>query len=1084
MVGDRSVPVPDEAVSGQVIASLAPGATEQQLQQLLAATGATLKSHIEGTSLVVLSIPNRMSVLDGVRLLSGRSPLEFVEPDRVRYLLASPNDSLYAQQYHLPLIAAEAGWDVQQGSASMIVAVVDSGYDPDHEDLVDRYWQNGSEAGGTADVDDDGNGFVDDVAGWDFWQNDNDPDARPAGTEEYDSGSVSHGTHCAGIIGASTNNSLGVAGLDWNCKIMPVRVFGPLGSSADSMIIQGFQYAVANGADVINMSCGGGYSEAYTAPIAAAHAAGIIVVASAGNESWTFTNEPWTWMSPVCNDGPNVGVDNNVIGVAATDSSDMAAGFTNTDDSGYRFVDVSAPGVQVLSTYYHDPALVGNDVPYGLMSGTSMAAPVVSGLAALVKAQFGAYNANDVINQIRISADDITEQNPLIAGQLGTGRVNAAAALGLDVPPAPVTNLQARDTVGDEGGSITVSWEASDDDGKDVVGYTLLRASESSMIPNTPGSFSQLEQLPPGTEGYIDAPVPDDTPYWYQVITLDAANSVMSAVAGPASARDDLPPDPIENLVAMDTQADSGGSITVSWFGYSGPSDLAEFRLYREEASFTDVADLEPLVVLAPDDAMRYIDRTTVDGTEYWYAVTAVDDADNENTEVTAAGPAISSPNFAFSYPAGLSIISLGATPSDPNLRDIDDILGLDPLGAANLAYWDPSANQYVVWSDTPGSAVFTQELGRSWWLKTPQPILANISGQAAPVGDVQRQVVTGWNQLGNPFPSAIDFSITEVTGIGQGTPVSLSTSNELGYTRDYAWGYDSRTNSYKLIAGFDLPFATKTLDKGRGALFLSRRPATLLLKRPVMPTASAQEQASSFDGWALRLVAQAQEMADTDNFLGVCAAPDTVSGVVSPPRPDADLDLYFVRPAADGGRMATDFVAPEGVREWEVRVACAVPETTVRLSWPDLSELPGDIRPMLVDNATGRTIYLRTSTGYSYEVGDEPSERSFTIRIADAAGALAINTLSAGAAGGRGQIVYTLSQDASVGIEVLNIAGVTVRRIFSERAQSAGPQQVTWDGRNAAGSNVPAGTYLIRVTARSDDGQQVSAIRSLQLGR
>jgi hypothetical protein len=191
------------------------------------------------------------------------------------------------------------------------------------------------------------------------------------------------------------------------------------------------------------------------------------------------------------------------------------------------------------------------------------------------------------------------------------------------------------------------------------------------------------------------------------------------------------------------------------------------------------------------------------------------------------------------------------------------------------------------------------------------------------------------------------------------------------------------------------------------------------------------------------------------------------------------------VRPAADGARLATDFVAPQSDTEWEVRVACAVPNASVRLSWPDLTDLPEDVRPMLVDEATGRTIYLRTSTGYTYEVGDEPTERTFALRVADDdAGALAINTLSAGADSGRAQVVYALSQDATVELEVLNIAGVTVRRILSGRAQQAGPQQVTWDGRNTSGSNAPSGTYIIRLTARSDDGQQVSAIRSLQLER
>lgn len=1084
--GNKAV-MPDEAISGQVLAELVEGATQEQLQRLLDDTGTTLKSVIPGTRLVVLGLPAGMSVAEGVAMLRGRAPIAIVEPDRLDHQLVVPNDPLYNQQYHWPLIAAEAGWDVQTGSSGIVVAVVDSGYDPDHEDLAGKYWVNGAEAAGEPDVDDDGNGYVDDIYGWDFHQDDNDPDARPAAGEEYDPGAVSHGSHCAGLVGAITDNAVGVAGHDWACEIMPVRVFGPLGSAPRSQIITGFMYAVNNGADVISLSLGGMYGDTWTSPIQDAYSRGIVVVAAAGDSSMVFTQDPFTWFSPVCNDGPNLGVDNFVLGVAATDRNDIAAVFTNRDDSGYRFVDVSAPGVDVMSCFYHDPAIPGLESPYHTMSGTSMSCPITAGLAALVRAQYPAFSPGDVINQIRQSTDDISSQNPLIFQTLGTGRINTAGALGLDIPPDPVGNLQARDTVGDEGGSITVTWSLSPQDGDDVVGYTLLRAPESQLIPNTPGSFSQLAQLEPGTSAYIDAPVPDDTPFWYQVITHDASNSVPSSIAGPARARDDLPPDPVENLVAVDTQADNGGAITLSWFGYEGPDDLDEFRIYRATVHITDVAEMDPLVVLPPDDMLHYVDRTTQDGIEYWYAVTAVDDVGNEETAVTAAGPVVSNPNFSFSYLAGLSIISMGAMPGQAELRDIDEILGLEPGGETNLAYWDPALNggEYVIWSGTPNSPVFTQQFGRSWWLRTPRPILVNVSGQPAPEGDFQKQVVSGWNQIGNPFPSQIDFAATEVTGIGQGTPVSLQTSNELGYTRDYAWAYDTRTNSYRLITGAALPFATRTLDKGRGALFLARRPATLLLKRPVAPAADAEAQTAQFDGWALRIVAEAQGMADTDNFLGVCSNAGEISGIISPPRPDADLDLYFVRPAADGARVATDFVTPESPREWEVRVACAVPGATVRLAWPDLSELPADIRPMLVDNDTGRTIYLRTSTGYTYEVGDEPTERSFTIRVADdGAAALAINTLSAAAAAGRAQIIYALSQDASVDIEVLNIAGVTVRRIIADRAQQAGPQQVTWDGRNASGAGVPNGTYIIRVTARSQDGQQVSAIRSLQLER
>ncbi len=1086
--GNNTV-VRDEAVSGQVIARLRVGATEEQLQGLLDDTGTTLKKVIPNTSLVVIGLPEGMSVTDGVAMLSGRSPLAIVEPDRMRYPLVTPDDPLYDNQYQWPLIAAEEGWDVQTGATETVVAIIDTGYDPDHEDLVSKYWQNQAEAAGQDDVDDDGNGYVDDVYGWDFHEGDNGPDARPGPDEPYFPGKVSHGTHVGGLVGAASNNATGVAGHDWSCQLMMVRVFGPLFGAPDSIILQGFQYAVNNGADIINMSLGGYYSEAWNAPITDAFNQGIVVVCSAGNSSVVFTDNQDTWFSPVCNDGPNLGQDNHVLGVAATDRNDLAADFTNRDGSSYNFVDVSAPGVNVLSTWYHDPGLPGHEMAYEAISGTSMSCPIVSGLAALVRAEYPSFTPDAVIEQIRESTDDISSQNPLIYETLGTGRINSASALGLDIPPDPVSNLQARDTVGDEGGSITVSWRLPPQDDQDVIGYNLMRAEESQDTQGEPGDFTLLAQLEPGTQSYMDTPVPDDTPFWYQVITLDESNQVPAEEpAGPARARDDLAPEPVDNLVAVDTQADDGGAITLSWVGYEPAEDLVEYRVYRATEDMTDVSEMDPLTVIPSGGSLHYVDRDDVeDGTEYWYAVTGVDDFDNEETEVTPAGPVVSNPNFAFNYPAGLSMISVGALPGESEMRGIDDILGLSADGDADLAYWDPGLDggQYVVWSQSPGSNVFRHELGKSWWLRSPQPLAVNVSGEPAAVEEFEKQVVSGWNQVGNPFPNAIDFSATQVTGIGQGTPVSLETSNQLGYTRDYAWAYDTRTNSYRLISGADLPFASTMLKTGRGVLFLTRRPATLLLQQGTQATANAGEQTAEFDGWALRLVAEAEDMADTDNFLGVASHPEDLSGIVSPPRPDADLDLYFADTAADGGRAATDFVAREEAQEWQVRVACALPGTTVRLSWPDLSNLPDDVRPTLVDNETGRAIYLRTSTGYTYEVGDEPAERSFTIRLADeGAGTLAIGTLTTAATEGRAQIMYTLSQDASVDVEVLNIAGVTVRRVVTDRAQEAGPRQVTWDGRNTSGTKAPAGRYIIRIRARTDDGQQVSAIRSLQLER
>lgn len=1077
--------VPTLAASGRVVVQVAPGVTPQELAARLAANNCTLLDAIPNSPLVVVGLPKGMSVVEGRDLWAREPVAELAAPDYMRYPTAIPNDPRYPQQWQWPKISAPIGWDIETGAGTTVVAVCDTGYDPDHPDLVDKYWVNQAELAGVDGVDDDNNGRIDDVYGWDFVNDDNDPDAGPQTGDVYQAGGVRHGTHCAGAVGATTNNGIGVAGHDWACQLMMLRVLGFTGGT-DTMVMNGIQYAIDNGADVISLSLGGGgYSPAYNTLFANAHAAGVVVVAAAGNDSHVFTDDPSTWDSPICNDGPNLGVDNFVLGVGASDSSDLVGDFSNRDASSYNFVDVIAPGVDTVSTYYSNPAFPDLVELYGPMTGTSMACPIAAGLCALVKSHFPGMSPDDIINQVRDTCDNIDAENPLVAGTIGEGRINTAAALGLDVPPDPPTNVQAFDTPGDEGGSISVTWGLPRQDDQDVQGYNLLRAPESTLVPGTPSSFTQIAQLPPGTSFYQDTPVADHVKFWYQVVVFDASNSVPSAVAGPAEARDDLAPDAIENLVATDTQADAGGSISLSWFGYEFPTDLAGYNIYRATATFTDTSGMTPIATRTPGQGQHYVDATTTDGTQYWYAVGAFDDEGNEETQVTVAGPAVSNPNFAFNYSPGLSLIAVGAVPAGG--ADIAQILGVTDPNGIDFAAWDPTANSgaggYIVWSDTPGAAEFRQALGRAWWLRSDRALLANVSGQAAPPGDFSQQVAAGWNLWGNPFTTRLDFGATQVTGIGQGTPVSLATSNQLGYTRDYAWGYDPFTNSFKLITAANLPFATNVIEPGRGVFFMSRRPATLLLKRNV--AAAGVSEPVALDGWSLQLVAEAAGAADTDNFVGVSGLADQLNGVVSPPRPDADLDLYFVRPAAAGARLATDFVDSAAAGEWTIRVACAMPGATVRLSWPDLSQLPTSCRPVLVDEDTGRTIYLRTSTGYTYEVGDEAAERNFTLRISDGdAGALTIGALSAAAADGRAQIVYSLSADAAVDVEVLNIAGVTVRRLVAERAQGAGPQQLTWDGRNNAGTAVPAGTYLVRITARTESGQQVSAVRSLQLGR
>jgi hypothetical protein len=177
--GGGTTLVPDLAAAGQILVQIAPGTTREQLQARLDAHGCTLKSVIPNTPIAVIGLPEGMSVSEGTILWAADSVTTLAEPDRLAYPTVVPNDPLYGQQYHWERIFAPTGWDVTTGSSSTVIAVLDSGSDRDHEDLAGRWWINQAELHGEDGVDSDGNGYVDDIYGWDFVEADNDPDALP-----------------------------------------------------------------------------------------------------------------------------------------------------------------------------------------------------------------------------------------------------------------------------------------------------------------------------------------------------------------------------------------------------------------------------------------------------------------------------------------------------------------------------------------------------------------------------------------------------------------------------------------------------------------------------------------------------------------------------------------------------------------------------------------------------------------------------------------------------------------------------------------------------------------------------------------
>lgn len=254
-------------------------------------------------------------------------------------------------------IRASEAWTISTGGPSCLVAVIDSGVQLNHPDLAGNIWLNPREK--SDGTDSDRNGFVDDLIGWDFVDNNNSP---------FDENG--HGTHVAGVIAAVSNNSAGVAGVAWDCKIMALRFLNASGSGTTSGAISALEYAVSNGAKISNNSWGGGsYSSAlYNAIRLAGENHGHLFIAAAGNSGFNSDSRP---SYPAAYDLPNI------ISVAATDNRDRLASFSNY---GALSVDIGAPGVDIASTY------INNNYVY--LSGTSMAAPHVAGVAGLITAQY------------------------------------------------------------------------------------------------------------------------------------------------------------------------------------------------------------------------------------------------------------------------------------------------------------------------------------------------------------------------------------------------------------------------------------------------------------------------------------------------------------------------------------------------------------------------------------------------------------------------------------------------------------------------------------------------------------------------
>jgi len=326
------------------------------------------------------------SIIDALNMLADDENVEWIEPNYISYTSLMPNDYNPSQQWGLARIKSDLSWDITQGNSNIVIAIVDTGIDYNHSDLSANIWHNSDEIPGNG-LDDDNNGFIDDDIGWDFVS----PtiggvpgeDMGPRDRDPMDF--HGHGTHCSGIASAVTNNGLGIAGTAWSCRIMAVRAgYAVTGGGVlqDVDSAPAIVYAADNGAHVISMSWSGSEpSNLISTAIYYAYSQGCILVAAAGNQNTSSIYYP-------------AGYD-EVIAVAASDQNDNRASFSNYGS----WVDIAAPGVSIKSTLPNNK--------YGDWNGTSMAAPFVAGVSALMLSRDPTKTQEYVLQTLVNSGDDI-----------------------------------------------------------------------------------------------------------------------------------------------------------------------------------------------------------------------------------------------------------------------------------------------------------------------------------------------------------------------------------------------------------------------------------------------------------------------------------------------------------------------------------------------------------------------------------------------------------------------------------------------------------------------------------------------------
>ncbi len=507
--------------------------------------------------------------------------------------------------------------------------------------------------------------------------------------------------------------------------------------------------------------------------------------------------------------------------------------------------------------------------------------------------------------------------------------------------------------------------------------------------------------------------------------------------------------------------------------------------------------------------ALSRVSPVTLSTGVHSVALTASDNAGNVRGPITATFQVVP-PNI----PAGLQLVTLpyrNLLSTDPNV-----IFTPPGTGAIHIARWvptDSTSNKYHYYPDpwasfTPPDATGSNPIvsgppaGLGYFINTPGSGTTLLTVQGDVVTDDQYTIMlhrgtvfpTGWNMIGNPYTSAVQWGTVEFTtgGVRQDLTEAIAAGVTPGII------YELKNTGTSTYYDFPSDPLSATMQPFKGYWVYVAQDTQLVIYSPGISGASAKPKTASTKPWLapgtwrLRLVTAAG--ADTDPTLFIGEGPGCTAGydagrdVPKPPAVVGTLQSYVPETnwGDNNGAYAQDLHAPGSSQSWDFDVMCTTPNTQVTVTWPDLnSVVPKDVKLILEDPATGRTVYMRTAAAYTFDSGSG-GVRALRVRTLDDAGqVLQLAGVRAQGASSRGAVVtFSVTRACQADVDIRNISGIRVRKLATVNADPGAPVSLAWNGVSESGAKVPPGQYLVCVTARSDDGQVVQGIRALQIGR